>query len=258
MITPTILYEDDYVLVVDKPAGLVVNNADTITVETLETWLIHEQGITAQRGGIVHRLDKDTSGVLLVAKSDEMVVALQEQFASRTTEKEYVAVAHGILPDESGVISYSLGRNPGNRTKFAVVEEGRPSETAWIKEATYQLSEKVIKDKLPDINKNQLRYYLQNGREYMKLRLRPKTGRTHQIRVHLTALRHPLVSDTVYTGRKLLRLDETWCRRQFLHAEKLSITHPVTRDRMTFTAPLPDDLISALKFLSEQELEERV
>lgn len=251
MKTPIILYEDDQILVVDKPPGLVVNNADTIKEETLETWLTQEKGATAQRGGIVHRLDKDTSGVLLVAKTDAVVLALQEQFASRTTDKEYIAVAHGNIEETNGVISYSLGRNPANRTKFAVIEGGRPSETAWVKEAAYQLSESAIKEKLPGSNKNQLRYYVQNGREYMKLRLHPKTGRTHQIRVHLTALRHPLVSDRVYTSRKLLRLDLTWCPRQFLHAAKITFVHPRTEETMTFISTLPEDLQSALKILED-------
>src|SRR4051812_20123472 len=119
MILPHIVFEDDQLLVLDKPAGLVVNDAESAQEQTLERWLTNEKKIMAPRGGIVHRLDKDTSGILLVGKSDETVEKLQEQFANRSIKKEYVALVHGLLEGKAGTISTTLGRNPKNRTKFA-------------------------------------------------------------------------------------------------------------------------------------------
>lgn len=249
MTAPYIFFEDEAIIVIDKPPGIVVNNAETTTEETVEQWLVQEKKILALRGGIVHRLDKDTSGILLIGKSDDLVTKLQGQFASRTIEKKYTALVHGLLEEVSGTVAGNLGRNPKNRTKFAVLTEGRPAETTWQQQKTFFLSLEKIAALLPELNKNQRRYYTQHGQHYTLLRLTPKTGRTHQIRVHLTALRHPIVSDRVYTSRKLLRLDLMWCPRQFLHAEKLTFKHPATGESMTFVSEMPNDLQSALDYL---------
>lgn len=250
---PIIIFEDDHILVLNKPPGFVVNRAETQKEETLEQWLSDEKKIRIERSGIVHRLDKDTSGVLVVAKTLAAMHHLQAQFANRKTQKQYIALAHGNFSQDEGTIKESLGRNPKNRTKFTVIENGRPSETSFRVTGWFLLAQEKIKELLPHDNKNQQRYYQQQAQNYTLLRLEPKTGRTHQIRVHLLTLRHPIVSDRVYTSRRLLRLDLLWCSRQFLHAEKLSFTHPVTGERMTFTSELPKDLREAIEVLQPKE-----
>lgn len=252
MASPQILYEDDDMLVLNKPPGLTVNAAETEKEETLEEWLRQDKGISIDRGGIVHRLDKDTSGVLVVAKTEQAMANLQAQFKERTTQKTYQALVHGYISPREGLTKTNLGRNPKNRFKFAVVEEGREAETAWevINYAT--LSNDKLDELTQDCNKNQKRYYEAHATYYSYLTVTPKTGRTHQIRVHLAALRHPIVSDKVYSSRKLDKLDEKWCPRQFLHAKSLTIRQPRTGDQMTFEAPLPPDLTHALTWLSLQ------
>jgi len=245
-----IIYEDDALLIINKPAGVVVNRAETQKVETLEAWLAEDKGIKAERSGIVHRLDKDTSGLLVVAKNDGVMTALQEQFANRTIEKEYIALCHEYFSEKTGTITTSIGRNPYNRHKFMIQSNGRTSETHWLVEKTYALDQLTLEQLLPALNKNQQRYYKQQAIRYTFVRLFPKTGRTHQLRVHLASLRHPIVSDTLYGSRKLVRLDVLWCPRQFLHATKLVFTHPVSRKRMVFEAELPQDLKDALSLLN--------
>lgn len=249
---PNIIYEDDALFVFDKPPGLVINEAETQQQETLEKWLRDEKHSTITRSGIVHRLDKDTSGILLVAKTKDAMAVLQEQFADRQTQKEYIALVHNSVIESTGTITANLVRNPVNRHKFSTtIKQGRAAETSWRADMQYQMTSEIIDRMLPGLNKNQRRYYHQHAKSYTLLTLFPKTGRTHQIRVHMQALRYPLVSDTVYTGRKLLKLDKLWCARQFLHAAKLSFVHPTTGEMMTFNSSMPEDLISALAVLKE-------
>ncbi len=218
-----ILYEDDAVLVINKPAGLVVHPATGHTTDTLVNALLHHcpqlATLDPTRPGIVHRLDRDTSGVMVVAKTAASVEALQRQFKSRTVEKFYLALVHGTPRSSEGVIDVPLGRHPTLRQKFAPRPNGKPARTHyWLEEQFANFS---------------------------LLRVKLETGRTHQIRVHLTWLGHPIVGDTVYGHKKnRLRLS-----RQFLHAQSLSFQHPTTGTLCSFTAPLPAELDDLLQHL---------
>lgn len=241
--TPNILFEDAVVLVVDKPTGLVVNRAESVKEPTLQDWLDSTQDIGysaqensefARRAGIVHRIDKETSGVLLVAKTPEAFIELQRQFKEREIEKTYIALVHGKFEREQGIINASVGRLPWNRERFGILSGGREAETRYkVKQVFARLSKS---------DKGQTEYF-------SLVEFYPKTGRTHQIRVHAKYLHHALVSDTFYAGRKTSRSDREWCPRLFLHAAKIIFTHPVTRERVVAESPLPADLQKALDFL---------
>jgi 23S rRNA pseudouridine1911/1915/1917 synthase len=235
-----ILYEDEHLLVINKPAGMVVHPAPGHTSGTLVNALLarfpawaeldwweseedeEEAGADYPRPGIVHRLDKDTSGLLIVAKSAGARSALQAQFQARQVEKVYLALVHGVPPAPAGLIDAPIGRDPRQRKRMAVVAEGRPAVTA------YRVLEPLG--------------------EYALLEVMPRTGRTHQIRVHLAFIGHPVVGDEVY-GRRRSRLA---CPRQFLHAARLSFRHPATGRPMEFSAPLPPDLQAVLEEARER------
>ena len=226
-----VLYEDKALLVLHKPADLVVNISITQKEKTLQHFLqdyfsLSDQGIGG-RAGIVHRLDKETSGILLVAKTQKAFENLQEQFQERTVVKKYLALVHGVMAQEKGSIHEPLARNPFNRTKFGVFAGGRDA-----------LTEYVVKERFPS---------------FTLLQVTPKTGRTHQIRVHLKHIGFSVVGDEVYAGRKTARDDRRWCPRQFLHAFFLEITHPETGKRMHFEDPLPTDLQQALATLQNKK-----
>jgi 23S rRNA pseudouridine1911/1915/1917 synthase len=231
-----IIYEDDSILIVSKPAGQIVNRAETTKgVKTLQDELEGyfrigkpEEGIGG-RAGIVHRLDKETSGVLVVAKTEEAFIDLQAQFKSREVKKEYLALVHGKVKEKMGRIEAPLGRNPKNRMRFAVVEGGRRAATEY----------EVISDQRTVVSEEGFSY----------LRVKPLTGRTHQIRIHMKHIGHPVVADPLYLSRKQLKKDHQWCPRIFLHAESLGIKHPETGAWMRFEAELPEDLKSALDSL---------
>ncbi len=215
----TVVYEDHDIVVVDKPAGLAVHPGPGHPSGTLVNALLSRcpgiQGVGgALRPGIVHRLDKDTSGLMVVAKNDAAHHHLSESLKSRRVVKVYVALAEGLLADRDGVIDLPIGRHPRNRKKMAVVEGGKAARTRY----------RVIED-LP-------------GRTLLELNL--ETGRTHQIRVHLAHLGHPLAGDAVY-GRGDVSLG-----RQFLHASRLGFEHPVTGAFTEFQSELPGDLTEAL------------
>ena len=209
-----ILYQDSDIVIVNKPCGMVVHpaagNEDRTLVNAL-LYHIHDlSGIGGEmRPGIVHRLDKDTSGLILVAKNDAAHTALSEQFKERSMEKHYRAVAHGAFKEEEGLIDAPLGRHPTNRKKMAIVPDGKPSRTEW----------RVLE---------QLR-----GATYLDVHL--LTGRTHQIRVHMLSKGHPLLGDTIYAPNIKLPVHVP---RLMLHAYSLAFTHPATGERMEFTAPL--------------------
>lgn len=235
---PKILYEDKDVLVIDKPSGMVVNRAESVKGETVEGW-VEGKGIISttsttgadfeKRSGIVHRLDKETSGVLIIAKTPEAFIELQRQFKEREVEKTYVALVHGTVEPREGAIMASLGRLPWNRERFGVLAGGREAETGYktMSNVRCQMSNET----------------------FTLLELYPKTGRTHQIRVHLKSINHSVVSDTLYAGRKTARRDREWCPRLFLHAEKIVFTHPKTGRRMEIGAPLPQELREVLEKL---------
>ncbi|SRR5258708_7794103 len=223
METPQVIYEDDYIIALNKPAGWVVN--DSITAHgnpTLQEWL--SKNFTYEisdnkllRNGIVHRLDKPTSGVIMVAKTEGVFYALQKQFADRETEKEYIALVHGKIKNEEGVINAPVGRLPWKRTKFGVFEGGKSAMTKY----------KIVK----------------SFDEYTLVDLYPKTGRTHQLRVHMKHIGHPIVSDNFYAGRKTYRSDIKIWPRLWLHAKKLTFTHPITKKEINIVAPRPPDLV---------------
>lgn len=250
----TVIYEDEHILVIDKAAGIVVTPADTIQDETISDILINEFKINLDRGGVVHRLDKDTSGVLIVAKTQEALENLQTQFKERVVKKQYIALVHGTLEKEE-VVGGAITRNPGDREKFIVVEsseDSKDAETKFVPAKSLEMSQKKIEEVFEGFNKIQMRkIYASNYQYFTLMNCFPLTGRTHQIRVHLKHIGFPIVSDEKYGGRKTVRLDRRWCARQFLHAAKLEINHPSTGERLTFESPLPEDLKNALSLLNE-------
>jgi len=234
-----IIYEDDAVAVVNKPAGLVVHPAAGIHSGTLANALaFHFQQLPsskeAARPGIVHRLDRDTSGLLVVAKTESALEKLADQFRDRTVFKSYVALVHGRVDAETIKIDQPLARDPGNRTRMAVVKGGRQAISIVRVRRRYQ--------------------------RFTLLDVELKTGRTHQIRVHLSWLKHPVVADETYGGGRDNSVQDAKLRarirslgRQFLHAQKLGFIHPESQEPMQFTAPLPPDLLKLLSDLEERE-----
>lgn len=239
-----IIYEDDNILVLDKPSGVIVNRADTTRGEfTVQDWLEKnfsifnpqlandEESDFYKRAGIVHRIDKETSGVLVVAKNPESFVNLQAQFKERKIEKSYIALVHGRVESKDGEISVSIGRLPWNRKRFGVLAGGREAVTKY----------RVLSNK-----------YLVSGKKrepLTLLELSPKTGRTHQIRVHLKYINHPIFGDQFYAGRKIAREDRKILQRFFLHAQKISFFHPRAGERVEFESPLPLELQKVLDSL---------
>ena len=225
-----ILYEDADILVVNKAAGMVVHpgagNYSGTLVNALLAHCDDLHGIGGElRPGIVHRLDKDTSGVMVVAKNDHAIHALQRQFKRREVRKIYIALVIGNIEQAEGVIEAPIGRHRVHRKRMAVVANGKPARTRWRVRGRYRDA---------------------HTRIYTLLDVRLLTGRTHQIRVHFAWLGYPLVGDAVY-GPAHSPLPAP---RQFLHARTLTFQHPRTEDKMTFSAPLPDDLATFLASLS--------
>jgi len=219
-----ILFEDDHLITLNKQAGLVVHPAAGYAQDTLVNALLHHfpelARLDDERPGIVHRLDKDTSGVMAVAKSETALRSLQAQFKARSVEKIYLALVYGHPKAPQGIIDVPIGRHPQHRQQMAPLREGRPARTH------YSLA--------------------QQWKDFSLLRLKLETGRTHQIRVHLAWLGCPVVGDTLYGRRK----NPLSLPRQFLHASQLSLDHPITGQRLTFEAPLPSDLRTALDDLA--------
>ncbi len=217
-----VVYEDDDLLVVDKPAGMAVHPAPGHSSGTLvHALLSHCPGLLSVGGegrpGIVHRLDKDTSGLIIVAKNDFTHLALARQLKERQVEKAYVVLVEGLLKQREGVIDAPIGRHPARRKKMAVVAGGREARTRY----------RVLREI--------------DGRSLLEAW--PETGRTHQVRVHFAAIGHPVAGDAVY-GRGRPAVPSL--RRQFLHAARLAFRHPRTGERLELEAPLPDDLAQAL------------
>ncbi|MBP7768681.1 RluA family pseudouridine synthase [Candidatus Woesebacteria bacterium] len=280
MTDPRILFEDEDILLIEKPPGLVVNTADSIKGETVQDWMrervlaqpasddwyrllpddfSEEYGslvdIFLERAGMVHRLDKDTSGVLLLAKNPGSLVNLLAQFQQRTTQKEYTCLTHGVFAGTSDVIRLPIIRSMKERSKFQVAATGRPAETAYTVQKTYALGAERLLSllRVAGLEKGQtdaqvLKTY-QSYLQFSLVRCQPKTGRTHQIRVHFAFLQHPLVGDHTYANKWRAKADQLWCPRQFLHASSLTFTHPRTKERMTVESPLSADLTAALAFL---------
>ena len=230
MSNPQVIYSGESYLVLDKPTGWVVNSATTTNAPVIEEWLQKSMKelviLEVERSGIVHRLDKETSGVLIVARTESAMLKLQNQFKERAVVKEYLALVHGKVK-APGVVKLDVGRLPWNRERFGAVNGGRESETSYEIVGVYR-------------NKDG---------EFTLLRLKPKTGRTHQIRIHMKHIGHPVVSDTFYAGRKTSRRDREWCPRLFLHAAKISFMDPDTHKQVLHESGLPRDLLFVLSKL---------
>jgi 23S rRNA pseudouridine1911/1915/1917 synthase len=228
----SIVYEDEVLIVVDKPAGMVIHPAPGHQSGTLVNALLAHcpelaatgGGAQDARPGVVHRLDRDTSGLILVAKNEQIRRALQRQFQARQVHKVYVALLEGQLQTARGRIEAPLGRDPRHRQRMAVVPGGREAVTEYRLLASFR------------------------GGDYSLVEAEPKTGRTHQIRVHFASIGHPVVGDAVY-GRRRTRLPVA---RQFLHAQRLGFNHPLTGQAMEFEAPLPEDLTAVLRLLEQE------
>ncbi|RJQ36582.1 RluA family pseudouridine synthase [Candidatus Microgenomates bacterium] len=247
---PKIIFENEEILVLDKPAGITVNRADTtrneVTVQDRVEGYLQISNLIRQpadqiskyegnpseqnkldflgRAGIVHRLDKETSGILLVAKTLAAFENLQKQFKERIVKKTYTALVHGKVVPEDGEVNVPVGRLPWDRMKFGVIAGGKEAVTKYhVLSIMYQVLDKTKED-------------------YTLLELYPKTGRTHQIRVHLKYLGYPIFSDPLYAGRKQMKKDRKILSRIFLHASKISFLDPKTNKELSFEAPLPQEL----------------
>jgi 23S rRNA pseudouridine1911/1915/1917 synthase len=219
-----VVYEDAFLVVVDKPAGMVVHPATGHDSGTLTNAVLahvpdmDDEG-QADRPGIVHRLDMQTSGLIVVAKSGEVRAALQEAFKKRQITKEYLALVEGQMTADHGIIDAAIGRDPRRRKRMSVVPDGRPAVTE------YRVLERFERNTYVAVE--------------------PQTGRTHQIRVHMAYIGHPVVGDTVYGYRK----QRLALERHFLHATRLAFRHPVTEETVDVQAPLPDELQRTLDTL---------
>lgn len=232
---PKIIYQDDSLFVIDKPAGWIVNEASTVKNQpTIQSWLNRNfqfpiSNNPDMRYGIVHRLDKETSGVMLIAKTKDTFEKLQAEFKNREVQKTYIALLHGKLEGE-GTIEAEVGRLPWRRDRFGILAGGRKSVTNY----------KVIE-------------FIKGERGgYSLVEFYPKTGRTHQIRVHAKHIGHAIVSDEFYAGRKTARNDRKFCPRLFLHAAAIKFIHPETRKEVEFKSPLPEDLQTTLDVLQKK------
>lgn len=217
-----IIYEDSDIVIINKAPNMVVHPAHGNYNGTLVNALLyHIKDLSTINGvirpGIVHRLDKDTSGVIVVAKHDEAHTTLSDMFKEKTLEKTYVCIAKGIFKDKSGRIETLIGRDPRDRMKMAVV-----TENGKIAISNYEV--------------------LDESKNYSLVKVRIETGRTHQIRVHMKSLNHPILGDATY-GNSTDGID-----RQMLHAYRLKFTHPISKKEMVVTAPIPEDFKRAAKF----------
>jgi 23S rRNA pseudouridine1911/1915/1917 synthase len=220
--TLRLLFEDDSILVVDKPAGLVVHGVPGHDGPSLAAAALAHRpamgaaGLDPERPGIVHRLDKDTSGVLVVAATRDALAALQRQFRRREVSKQYLAIVHGVPAPARAAIEAPIARDEGQRTRMSVSATGRYARTEYVVVERFRDASLLAVDLL--------------------------TGRTHQIRVHLAAIGHPVIGDTTY-GR---RHDRLGAPRQMLHSHTLALTHPVSGERLVFTAEVPADMETML------------
>lgn len=225
-----ILYEDDDIIVVNKARGMVVHPAAGVNSGTLVNALLYHcddlSGINGEiRPGIVHRLDKDTSGVMVCAKNDKAHVNLAEQIRTKAAHRIYLAIVNGNIKEEAGIIKGDIGRHPIERKKMAIVKEnGKPAVTHF----------KV----------------LERFGDFTLVECKLETGRTHQIRVHMASIGHPLVNDPKYGPKKSSPFA---IRGQALHSHELTLTHPTSGEEMHFTAPLPDDMEKILLFLRDKK-----
>jgi 23S rRNA pseudouridine1911/1915/1917 synthase len=239
----SVLYEDQHIIVLNKPPGLVVHPAPGNYTGTLVNALLYhygnlpsrsasKEGDARERAGIVHRLDKDTSGVMVVARTQEALRSLSGQFKDRVVRKSYIALVAGVIKKGSGTIDVGLGRHVKERKKISThTHHAREAVTSFI-----------VKERYPKAT---------------LLEVEIKTGRTHQIRVHLAHIGHPVLGDHVYGGGKATHFGESIISRQMLHAETLTLLHPDTGNPMSFTAPLPEDMAMIIDKLRKMKQNEK-
>ncbi|MEK7550751.1 MAG: RluA family pseudouridine synthase [Patescibacteria group bacterium] len=234
---PEIIFEDESLMVINKPSGWITNDATTTSNQpTVQGWLSRNLQFTMNnllhsnnlqfRNGIVHRLDKETSGILVIAKTKEVFEELQRQFKERKVKKSYIALVHGKLDGEGDIVAL-VGRLPWRRDRFGVLPGGRESETHY----------KVLE------------FYKGDNAGHTLVEFFPKTGRTHQIRIHAKHMGHAIVADEFYAGRKTARNDRKWCPRLFLHASSIKFTHPTTGKVVEFKSSLPKELRDVLELV---------
>ncbi len=226
-----IIYEDEQLLVINKPAGMIVNqSATTKDKKTIQDWLVEKGiGLETERNGIVHRLDKGTSGLLIIAKDNKSLKTIQSQFKNRLVKKEYLALVHGRLEPAKGSIKAPITRNPFNPQRFGVFVGGKKAETEYELQKVYQ----------------------RNNQTYSLVKLKPVTGRTHQLRVHLKHLGYPIVTDEWYGGRKKYKQDLNWCSRLFLVAVKIEFKNPKTGKQISLEVKLDQELKIVLDSLEK-------
>ena len=231
-----IVYEDESLAVINKPAGMVVHPGAGVLNGTLANAIAYHFKLQTadskfeNRVGIVHRLDKDTSGLIVVAKTEEIHEQLSEQFREREVFKSYVALVHGAIEGKEGTINQPIAREKHNRTKMAIRKHGRNALSLWKLRKRFE--------------------------KFTLLNVEIKTGRTHQIRVHLMSVNHPVVGDETYNGGRDKTIKDANVRRAvselnrfFLHAERLSFTHPQTSERLEFYLPMPEELKNLLELI---------
>jgi len=231
-----VVFEDDHLIAINKPPGLVVHPATSHRTSTLVHGLLHHCDHLADLGGplrpgIVHRLDKDTSGIIVVAKDNSAYRHLSRQFKEKLVYKEYSALVYGRLRQSSGQFTDPIRRHPKNRKKMGIIAGGREAFTFWWLELLFG--------------------------EVSLVKVVIKTGRTHQIRVHFDHAHHPVVGDATYGGKKrvksvqnpLMRARLSKVKRQMLHARRLALEHPATGEKLDLSAPLPEDMSDLLQFL---------
>lgn len=234
-----IVFEDNDILVLNKPSGVTVNKSETtkgietiqdfLEKEVLKDLLTSDDSDFYKRSGIVHRLDKETSGILITAKNKNAFENLQSQFKERIVKKVYIALVHGRIEPEEGEIKVPVGRLPWNRKRFGVLAGGREALTRF----------KVVS------------FYKSKKEELSLVEAYPETGRTHQIRVHMKYFNHPIFSDYIYAGRKTSRDDRISLPRVFLHANKIEFNHPKTNEKIHLEAPLAPELANFLDTLEK-------
>jgi 23S rRNA pseudouridine1911/1915/1917 synthase len=235
-----VVFEDDHLIAINKPSGLVVHPATSHRTSTLVHGLLHHCDHLADLGGplrpgIVHRLDKDTSGIIVVAKENSAYRHLSRQFKEKLVYKEYSALVYGHLRQSSGQFTDPIRRHPKNRKKMGIIAGGREASTFWWLELLFG--------------------------EVSLVKVVIKTGRTHQIRVHFAHARHPVVGDATYGGKKrvksvqnpLMRARLSKVKRQMLHARRLALEHPATGETLDLSAPLPEDMTDLLQFLRKYD-----
>lgn len=264
-----IIFEDNEIVVIDKPSGIISNRAETVKESTLQDWMDEryfdtrvkplqglEQGSQIQglnpsktdeeyfveRSGLVHRLDRETSGTMVFAKTVQSFVSLLKQFKEHSVKKEYSALTHGFWAAREGQINLPLARRRDDRKKFGVREDGRESVTGYEVVTEYTSWEFPKELKVDD------RGYV----GFSLVLFKPKTGRTHQIRVHAQQMGHPLVGDMDYAGRKRSREDRKWAHRVMLQAQRLEFEHPRNGKRIHFESK-GEELNEVLKYLTPVE-----